>query len=604
MFEYKIWYCTPSKAINIFDFKLLCFNELSLKGAPFMKFNRRSLGVFEILTPKPEVQDEILDAAVLKEFVVQTIDRGVRNISLDFSHFQNFDASAVNTLKELNKLILKATGRLTILATNPSGRDILDNMGLSSILRIYQTEDEIGADSKEILRQTESYYIGNIKQADEMENDAAFTDEPGPEKDEAPSASKAESTSSNDTGLLSKDDFGFLSDSEPAKKETPVEKEEPAPHDTVMETVDANDKPVENKEESVILSKEALFSEEKESAPKKEEKPSRAPDIGATEEPAPKIEKSYKKPEGVVAEISLKKEAPQPEPAEPAVEPVPDAMESRFRRFEEEDAATPQGKGKSKVLLVVLIIAIVLIGGAFALLKIGLLGGSADMERTVKYAKSSVEETKTAEPVTSEDKPEEPKVEKKEDPAPEPVKVVRAPAPAPKPAPPVVRKKPAPRRPAPKPTPRPAPKPVSKPVPKPTPKPAPKPTPKPIPAAAEEPEEELAFEEFLEEDDDDIPEDASKPAPAPAPTPAAPAPAPAPAPAAASSSVTAKIFISSSPPTAQILENGKVVGVANRKPIELSVGTHTLLLKKGSIQKEVTVNIVEGRNKPLFIKLR
>ena len=55
---------------------------------------------------------------------------------------------------------------------------------------------------------------------------------------------------------------------------------------------------------------------------------------------------------------------------------------------------------------------------------------------------------------------------------------------------------------------------------------------------------------------------------------------------------------------AEILEDGQIIGTASKAPIQLSPGKHTLVLRKGSIEKEIEVELVEGKNKPLFVKLR
>ena len=97
---------------------------------------------------------------------------------------------------------------------------------------------------------------------------------------------------------------------------------------------------------------------------------------------------------------------------------------------------------------------------------------------------------------------------------------------------------------------------------------------------------------FLNEED-------APPPPKPAAKPAAAEPAEQ-----ASAGGFNSVFISSSPPTAEILENGKVIGTANRQPVQLSTGKHTLVLRKGSIEKEIEIEVADGKNKPLFVKLR
>src|SRR3989339_1050275 len=128
-----------------------------------MDCKSRSLGVFEIISLRPGFRGEKLDSSRLEETLKNSLKRGVKNLCVDFSDFPSIDEQTLSLLKEMNKLLLHATARLAIFSGNPSVTMALDNLGVSSILRIYQSEDEISADSKEILRQTESYYIGNIK---------------------------------------------------------------------------------------------------------------------------------------------------------------------------------------------------------------------------------------------------------------------------------------------------------------------------------------------------------------------------------------------------------------------------------------------------------
>ena len=64
------------------------------------------------------------------------------------------------------------------------------------------------------------------------------------------------------------------------------------------------------------------------------------------------------------------------------------------------------------------------------------------------------------------------------------------------------------------------------------------------------------------------------------------------------------IFISTSPPNADIYYKDEHIGIGNTKPISLPVGSHLLVFKNDSLERQVEIEIVEGNNKPLFIKLQ
>ena len=70
-----------------------------------MEFKRRSLGVFEILTPVASANEK-LDAEKLRGLISTTLKRGVKNICINFSDFTNFDNHTFNVLKSVNKTML------------------------------------------------------------------------------------------------------------------------------------------------------------------------------------------------------------------------------------------------------------------------------------------------------------------------------------------------------------------------------------------------------------------------------------------------------------------------------------------------------------------
>ncbi len=657
-----------------------------------MEAKSRSLGVFEIIAIRSSYKDERLNAGRLEEIINAAIGKGIKNLCIDFSNFPAIDESVINTLKKMNKNLLHSTGRLAVLSSNSAVTETLDNLGVSSILRIYQSDDEISADSKEILRQTESYYIGNIRQSEQPKLDMSMDfnfkeDTPAPKKatTQAPTQAPAKAPDA-ETNQGSGGDFSFLKNelsnlfgSEPEKKESDSilnrSSLEEDSRDNIMETVtEKKTEPIPEppKPQRPIVSKEVpilnknIFSDDTET---EEAPPVRVPPKPIQRKPVEPEEPPIRKPDikpkpkAPIEEESVMPPPPPPPQPQPQIqrgykkpgpsapEPVSASAVAGRSKFEEEEVLVSH---KKFPMLTVLIIAVptIIVGIIMAYL-MGFIGGnSGEIEKPVaKYSdlKPNVPEAIPAKPSPS--KPEsEPVVEKPAEVTPAPIveeeepakpekheslkhqkteykalpkEKVKAPAAVPIPA---VAVKPAPA-PAVKPAPAPAvtstpaeqpaavvKQPPAPPAPKPVPvAPAPavavKPAPAPAAAAAKPAEGDLNkdIDAFLNEEDPPPP-----PKPAAKPAPVAPAPPPAPAPAASepaaapatSSSGGNNIFISSSPPTADILENGKVIGVANRQPVQLSTGKHTLVLRKGSIEKEIEVDVTEGKNKPLFVKLR
>ena len=118
-----------------------------------MKFEARSLGIFEILTPRQE-SNEVFDADRFRQTVNSVLERDVRHLVVDLSGIDYLYSDAINALVSINRRILEQAGRMSLLAPQPKVREILLRSGLDSLFRIYKAEMELSAESQEILRQS------------------------------------------------------------------------------------------------------------------------------------------------------------------------------------------------------------------------------------------------------------------------------------------------------------------------------------------------------------------------------------------------------------------------------------------------------------------
>lgn len=118
-----------------------------------MKFEARSLGVFEILTPRQESQ-EVFDADRFRQAVNSLLERKVRQLVVDLSGIDYLYSDAINALVSINRRILEQAGRMSLLAPQPKVHEILMRSGLDSLFRIYKAEAELSAESMELLHQS------------------------------------------------------------------------------------------------------------------------------------------------------------------------------------------------------------------------------------------------------------------------------------------------------------------------------------------------------------------------------------------------------------------------------------------------------------------
>ena len=117
---------------------------------------------------------EVFDSAKLKNTVRFLIENDMRNVVIDLGNLEYLYSDTINAFIASNRHMLEVSGRIAILTEHPKVQDILKRAGLDNIMRIYRSEAEMIADSKEILRQTSSYRI------EELQKISAHPPEPPP----------------------------------------------------------------------------------------------------------------------------------------------------------------------------------------------------------------------------------------------------------------------------------------------------------------------------------------------------------------------------------------------------------------------------------------
>jgi anti-anti-sigma factor len=127
-----------------------------------IKFNCRTNGLFDIIAPEIG-GGEIFDSNQLRETIFSLIEQGRRNFAINLSSLDYVYSDAINALLTINKRVLDVSGRLTILSPTPQVIQILERTGITNILKIYSTEDELLASSEDIIRQTASFSLRDIR---------------------------------------------------------------------------------------------------------------------------------------------------------------------------------------------------------------------------------------------------------------------------------------------------------------------------------------------------------------------------------------------------------------------------------------------------------
>ena len=120
------------------------------------------MGIFDVVSARL-ADGEVFDSAKLKNTVRFLIENDMRNVVIDLGNLEYLYSDTINAFIASNRHMLEVSGRIAILTEHPKVQDILKRAGLDNIMRIYRSEAEMIADSKEILRQTSSYRIEELQ---------------------------------------------------------------------------------------------------------------------------------------------------------------------------------------------------------------------------------------------------------------------------------------------------------------------------------------------------------------------------------------------------------------------------------------------------------
>jgi len=136
-----------------------------------IKFDIRSVGIFDVVSARL-ADGEVFDSAKLKNTVRFLIENDMRNVVIDLGNLEYLYSDTINAFIASNRHMLEVSGRIAILTEHPKVQDILKRAGLDNIMRIYRSEAEMIADSKEILRQTSSYRIEELQKISNQPSEA------------------------------------------------------------------------------------------------------------------------------------------------------------------------------------------------------------------------------------------------------------------------------------------------------------------------------------------------------------------------------------------------------------------------------------------------
>lgn len=576
--------------------------------------------------------DELFDPNLLEQTILKLIEEGKRNFAINLANVDYLYSDSNNKLVNLNHKVLNVYGRLALLSPGEHLSQILQRAGIQNFLKIYNTEDELKKASDEIIQQTSSISIAEVKSftppetkpVSEFEDfrseigKAIVTGEPE-EKIEPEEIFKVDSSFSVPPQIFPQDT------KEPAQGEFIVSDEPQQPPqqygEIISEFPKAPPKFQDFEAQPVPPPLQPEYDQfQKTSIPAFEDAPPSPPQFEAPPEAPPMFEPSP--------------EAPPEEKIKPPVEKDAkvDKIRERERFIDEEPEELVKKKSPAGPIIIVLILILVIGGGAYYVF-------------FNPFKPKTPPVTKIEQPVTDEI-PQIEVEEEKEKEVTEEKEVEEKKAPA-KPVKKVVRPKP---------------RPVKKAVVRPTkPKPRPKPKPKPVvpdrltitsypsnakviidgknrgntpytwnkPAVYGQVTISVGKSGYVAKKMDIkytggsvkkhfvLARTPITPRPTPSPTKKAtvttkptptkpvvtPKPTPKPTPS-VTGGASGTVFISSLPPMADVYMDGKLIGKTNIDKLKVSAGTHSMKFVKGDKQLTKQMTFKTGENPSQLIRLK
>lgn len=106
-----------------------------------MNFSIRKKENHTLVTVNSENLDTFL-APDLKAVFLKVVEAGETNILVDMIHCKHCDPSGLGALLLGNRLCLDAGGNLVLVGISPRIREMMDLIGLDSLLKVIENEEE------------------------------------------------------------------------------------------------------------------------------------------------------------------------------------------------------------------------------------------------------------------------------------------------------------------------------------------------------------------------------------------------------------------------------------------------------------------------------
>jgi anti-anti-sigma factor len=104
-----------------------------------MLFETYEVGKFQVLRIK-EKKNAIRNLEELKDLISGYLDRGKYCIALSFSDATYIYSGAIKVLISCHKMISEKGGELCIIEPDPTLFDILENLNIDQVIKIYVSE--------------------------------------------------------------------------------------------------------------------------------------------------------------------------------------------------------------------------------------------------------------------------------------------------------------------------------------------------------------------------------------------------------------------------------------------------------------------------------
>ncbi len=107
-----------------------------------MKFKFYSKGIFKVIVIEDSI-DIIADLTELKDTIIQYLEKGHKNIAVQFLNATYMYSGAISVLISCYRMIKDQNGHLCILEPQKRLQYLLERMNIGSLITICKSEDEL-----------------------------------------------------------------------------------------------------------------------------------------------------------------------------------------------------------------------------------------------------------------------------------------------------------------------------------------------------------------------------------------------------------------------------------------------------------------------------